>query len=332
MASSANEVLAAGVDIGGSKVAVAGVRADGTTVDRVEFATPGSGLVARVARELTALRKAHPTIRAVGVGAAGIYTWPDGERRFAANVLVEERKVQTLLEGRIGLPVIVDNDVNTAAFYESRVLGGEAFLLIAVGTGIGGAWTSGSGAVMHASNGVVGEIGHLTYKEGGLGGCGCGSRGCLEMYASGLALKRVATDLVRSSHRSKMHELAGGNPRNVTTALAITAALGGDDSLRAAIAEMGVAIGKVVVNATVLTRSELVVVGGGLATSLKELLIAPIRKQIEDGWGNERFWGPPPTVQVVSNPDATLIGAALQAVSMNRGLERRADNGATVGL
>ena len=93
----------------------------------------------------------------------------------------------------MGLPVVMDHDVNSAAWAEYRrgvSAGSPIALLIAMGTGIGAGLIV-DGGIYRGAHGVAPELGHLTVVPGGRP-CPCGKRGCWERYCSGTALAQTA--------------------------------------------------------------------------------------------------------------------------------------------
>ena len=99
------------------------------------------------------------------------------------------------LRRELGLPVLVENNVNAVAMAE-RLYGlgrrHETFLVVTVGTGVGAAVVI-DGAIMRGSRGAAGEIGHIPVREDGPL-CTCGNRGCLETFISEHALVRIARE------------------------------------------------------------------------------------------------------------------------------------------
>ena len=185
--------LALAVDIGGTKILAGAVTDDGEILATARRSTPRGDavavldLVAEVVAELVAGGTA--TIDGVGVGVAGLV---DAERStvyFAPNLRWSQVPARALLEARTGLPVVIENDGNIAAWGEYRFGAGRGagdLTLITVGTGIGGGIVV-NGGLFRGSHGAAGEIGHINAVPDGRP-CGCGRNGCLEQYASGNAL------------------------------------------------------------------------------------------------------------------------------------------------
>lgn len=100
------------------------------------------------------------------------------------------------LRERLGIRrVVVDNDANVVALGEARhgaAMGDPDFLCLTLGSGIGGAVVLG-GELWRGTRGMAGEFGHMPARPGGRR-CACGSRGCLEQYASAESLRRFARE------------------------------------------------------------------------------------------------------------------------------------------
>ena len=143
---------------------------------------------------------------AVGVGAAG-FVDPSGTVIFAPHLSWRDEPLQAVLAARLGLPVLVDNDANTAAHAEMRFGAGRGHrqaLCVTLGTGIGGALVL-DGGVVRGAHGIAGEFGHMQVVPEGRP-CECGQTGCWEQYCSGRALVIAAgrdRPPVTSSHRAR---------------------------------------------------------------------------------------------------------------------------------
>jgi glucokinase len=207
--------LTVGVDVGGTKIA-AGVVTDAGQVLaelRVESPDSAAGIEAAVAGLVGELRRDHE-VTAVGVGAAGFIDKGRSRVLYAPNLAWQDLDLRADLEDLIGLPVVVENDANAAAWGEFTFgagAGSTDLLLVAVGTGVGGGIVL-DGELVRGGFGVAAEIGHIRLVRDGLS-CGCGLRGCLEAYASGSALVRQTQEAACGDRAaaSVLIERAGGD-------------------------------------------------------------------------------------------------------------------------
>lgn len=126
-------------------------------------------------------------ILGLGIGLAGLVDSTAGRCRYSAILGWQDVELRSLLECQLGVPVRVDNDVNTLAiaehfFGEGR--GVESFLLITTGRGVGMGIIIG-GEIYRGAYGGAGEFGHMTVDTSEHAPfCTCGKRGCLEAIAS----------------------------------------------------------------------------------------------------------------------------------------------------
>ncbi|MHB8867321.1 MAG: ROK family protein [Thermoleophilia bacterium] len=308
-----------GVDIGGTKIALGRVLADGSlhgAVTRVPSDIRGSdelvgGLVAAVHGEVEGARRDGLQVRGVGLGCAGTVDRDRGAVVISPNLpLVDAPLVQVVSE-QVGLPVVLDNDANVAVLAETRVgaaAGLRQVAMLTLGTGVGGGLIL-DGRLYRGATGAAAELGHTIVAAGGER-CGCGAFGCLEAYASGKALERTASRLIDADGRVPGPAEAGAvglsgwaaTPeawefvgRVSVAALAALReegrldgesigrlALMGDRGALLAVSEVGAWLGVGVVNLANVFEPEAVVVGGGLGT-LGELLLRPARRVLQAG-------------------------------------------------
>ena len=140
----------------------------------------------------------------------------------------------------LGLPVVLENDVNAAVRAEAT-LGAAAGLrhvvMLTLGTGVGGGlWLD--GRVYRGANGGAGELGHIIVRAGGLP-CPCGSHGCLEVYTSGRALVRYAAARAGDPEADPSGELTALQEQGRLTGGAVTRlALAGDKAALDAVNEL----------------------------------------------------------------------------------------------
>ena len=174
----------------------------GRVLDRERRETPGTDVEATeivIAEVVHALAARHD-VTAVGIGAAGWIANDNATVLFSPHLAWRDEPLLLALSTRIDLPLYVENDANAAAWAEYRfgaARGQSVAVIVTLGTGIGGALLI-DGRVFRGAYGVACEYGHVTVVPDGLL-CACGNRGCLEMYASGRALARVARELATTS-------------------------------------------------------------------------------------------------------------------------------------
>jgi glucokinase len=272
--------LACGIDVGGTKIAGGVVDEKGTILEelRVESPAPdGRAIEAAIEKLVTELRTRHP-IEAVGVGAAGYIDKARAVVLFAPNLAWRDLDLKSDLERALDLPVVVENDANAAAWGEFEFGAGhdvDDLLLVTVGTGVGGGVVL-DGSPYRGAFGVGAEIGHMRVVPDGIL-CGCGNRGCFEMYASGSALVREARTAARSSLlAADLLDRAGGDADAITGPLITDAARAGDTFALEQLAALGRWLGEGIASLTAVLDPAVVVIGGGVSAA-DELLLGPTR-------------------------------------------------------
>ncbi len=183
--------LTIGVDVGGTKVAAGVVDEDGTILKRARRESPATDTAAiqETIADLVSELSSGLDVEGVGVGAAGFVDVSRSTVLFAPNLAWRDEPLKAELERRTGLPVVIENDANAAAWGEFAFGAGadaEDLLLVTVGTGVGGGIVL-DGRLHRGTFGIAAEIGHLRVVPDGRP-CPCGNRGCWEQYASGSAL------------------------------------------------------------------------------------------------------------------------------------------------
>ncbi len=275
--------LTVGVDVGGTKVAAGVVDEQGQVLARVRRATtaqvPGAAeaVITQVVHELGA---AFP-VEAVGVGAAGLVDETRSIVRFAPNLGWREQPLRAQLEEATGLPVVVENDANAAAWAEYRfgaARGRDDVVMLTVGTGIGGALVLG-GRLHRGRYGLAGEVGHLVLDKDGRH-CGCGRRGCWEQYASGNALLRTARNrAAQDRERARILLSYGdGTPEGIAGPHVTAAAQAGDLVALETFEEVGYWLGRGMAELAAVLDPGSYVVGGGVSEA-GELLLGPARRE-----------------------------------------------------
>ena len=306
--------LTVGIDIGGTKIAAGVVDEQGRILARVRAATPGRDaeqVEEKVSEMVLALRKDHD-IEAVGIGAAGFVDEKRSRVNFAPNLGWKDEPLRMAVESVVGLPVVVENDANAAAWGEYRFGAGkdrDYVVTITVGTGIGAGIIL-EGALYRGRWGAAAEFGHLNVDPGGRP-CGCGNRGCWEQYASGNALVREARYLAseRRSEAETLLDLGDGTPEGVHGLHVTQAAREGDPVALAAFDFVSRWLGQGMADVTAILDPECFVIGGGVSEAGELLLASTVRAFTESVSGKETRQLPKVVIAKLGNA-AGLVGAA----------------------
>ena len=194
--------MALAIDIGGTKLAVGLVTADGEVAasaaapSRVDDAealfSVLLALVDAVGCGPDRSARGNGGVVVCGVGCGGPMT-SGGEAVSPLNIPAwQDFPLRVRLAEATGLDTFVDNDAKALALAEGwrgAAAGTDDYLAMVVSTGVGGGIVSG-GRLLDGASGNAGHIGHLCVEPEGRA-CRCGSRGCLEAEASGTAIAAV---------------------------------------------------------------------------------------------------------------------------------------------
>jgi glucokinase len=305
-----------GIDLGGTKVAGIVMDADGTVISRHERATPdgNSAVVMDAVHTTVALIRAESEPVAIGVGSAGMVDFAAGAVAFAPNLPFRDVPIRDLVADRSGLPCVMDNDANAAAWGEFRFGAGQGsrhMLLVTVGTGIGGGvvW---NGALYRGAHGFAAEIGHVIVEPGGPS-CGCGNRGCWEQVAGGKALDRMGAAEAGARPDGAIARLAGGG--EVKGAHVTEAADRGDRAALDIVEEVGRRLGEGLAGLVNILDPDTIVVGGGVAEA-GDLILAPARRAFVGAVEGADHRPDVPIVLAALGNEAGAIGAAALALDL----------------
>ena len=307
--------LTIGIDVGGTKVLGGVVDEAGKVLTTARKDTPrqgGSALTQTIADVAKELFQQH-SVASVGVSAAGFVS-SDRKTMLATPNIADWNGVDldNQLTKLIGLPVVIENDANAAAWGEAKFGAGknqDHMMMLTVGTGIGGGIVV-NGALYRGAFGIAAEFGHMrVVPEGHI--CGCGARGCFEQYASGNALLRHAREAINASPEVARNLLSRGDGTVAgLTGQAITdAARDGDPVALAAFNTTGQWLGAGIASLAVLLDPACVVIGGGVIDA-GEILLKPTRESLER---NMPFAGKHPYPQIIAaqlGNEAGLVGVA----------------------
>jgi glucokinase len=271
--------LTIGVDVGGTKIAAGVVDESGVILEHVRRKSPATDpekIQEAIADAVAELGERH-RVQAVGVGAAGFVDATRSSVLIAPNLAWRDEPLKDGLEELTGLPVVVENDANAAAWGEFQYGAGhdvDDLLLVTVGTGVGGGLVL-DGELYRGAFGVAAEIGHMRVVPNGRR-CGCGQLGCWEQYASGNALVRTVREQAGqgSSRAAALLERAGGDIDDITGQMITAAARDGDAYAREKVHEIGRWLGEGIATLAAILDPASVAVGGGVAEA-GDLVMAP---------------------------------------------------------
>jgi glucokinase len=278
--------LLLGIDIGGTTVKLGVVDAvQGVIVTESSFITPQTGsrdVAKAIAVRVTEMKAAYPAINRLGVGVPGAMNRDRSVVRYPPNLMGwKEEPLKAYLQEL--LPefekIDVDNDAKVAALAEAKLGSGRGlshFLLVTLGTGIGGAVYASEGTfegIYRGDSGGAVEFGHITIDMNGPH-CNCGSRGCIESYLgqhylSERTRKKLIDDpSIQSVLRTAEAELT---PKTIADAMNI-----GDRFAQGVFEEAGMLLGVALANVANLLDMHVFLLGGGVAEAGEVLFNAAL--------------------------------------------------------
>jgi glucokinase len=311
-------------DLGGTHLRAATVSKAGQIQFRHKQNTPRAqnaneivSAIVQAARECqTQESAAGQTIRAISVVVPGTVNVAEGIVVKAPNVSsLDGFPLAAALANELNLPAIVENDANAAAVgevWQGAGRGRTALVCVTLGTGVGGGIIL-DGKLWRGVNGSAGEIGHMCVDPFGGVACGCGSRGCLEVYASGTAIVRMTREA-----RPRYPDSVLQSGVNLTAEAIYRAGTAGDELALEVFRRMGVYLGIGLANLINILNPEMIIIGGGVANGWS--LFA---KHVSHEVAERAFPIPAAQVKIVPaecGDDAGLLGAARLAFTTNSDL------------
>ena len=305
------------VDIGGTKVAAGLVTSTGeilfTTRTRMVANKSAAEGFAAVCEAIDGVLKGARARRAgmIGISVPGWVNSRTGTILNAANLPCwKDFDLGAEIKKHYGLPARVANDAKAAAIAEAAWGAGRKYRNVfyaTLGTGVGTGLAI-DGHIYSSRRGAAGEGGHTTIDfRGPL--CGCGKRGCAEMYISGPAIARKARERLaeQSGKRSMLRKLTGGNAADVTAEVVAQAAAAGDSLAKDVLADTAKYFAIWLGNIMDLLEPGVIVIGGGLA-DLAMSLLPDVRRHL-DRWACNPEQRETPIVKALYGAESALVGA-----------------------
>jgi glucokinase-like ROK family protein len=240
-----------------------------TTVERAVAALAGA-----VEQVIVQTAVPRERVTGIGIGLAGVIDAERGLCRYSPILGWRDVPLKQLAEEQIGIPVYIDNDVNTLAMAEKWFGAGQGvddFLVVTVGRGVGLGIVV-NGQFYRGTRGGGGEFGHTAMGPDGPV-CDCGKRGCLEAYVADPALVRAAREAVAQGR------LGGVDPDALTVEQVTEMARAGNETSRAIFAQAGRMLGMGVANlVNVFNPALIIITGEGVRAG--DLLFEPMREAV----------------------------------------------------
>lgn len=282
-----------GVDLGATKILTGIATSDGKILYKEKLPTwseRGAGdildrLCCSIKHVVSQAGITSKQVIGIAVATPGPLSYPDAVVRNSPNLNWDYIPFKAELSKSLDTDVIVEKDTNMAVlgeYYFGRKCRYKQMLYITVSTGIGGGIIT-EGQVYHGANGGAGEIGHMVVEpDGPL--CGCGRRGCLEAMVSGSAIAKEIKGLIAQGKGRGILACCENENKEIGAREVGIAARKGDPEAVEIIDNIVKYLGTGISNLVNIINPEIVVLGGGVALGLQDLILEPtfayVRKQV----------------------------------------------------
>jgi glucokinase len=306
--------LVIAADLGGTNLRAATIDSEGRIHERTKQHTPKAEKASEIVRAIVAAARECESrsldrgagIRAVSVVVPGTVQVENGVVMKAPNVpCLDGFRLAAALQSELKWPAVLENDANAAAVGEMWKGAGrrrKSIIMVTLGTGVGGGIIL-DGKLWRGIDGSAGEIGHIGVEPFGGVACTCGSRGCLEVYASATAIVRMTREARPRYPNSPLH-----TTEELTAAGIYKSGLDGDELALEVFRRMGIYLGVGLASLINIFNPEMIVIGGGVADGW-DLFIPHVNEQI----AARAFPIPARRAEIVRaerGDDAGILGAA----------------------
>ncbi len=302
-----------GIDLGGTNFRLAVVTPEGVIGDRMHCSVESSRGKEAVLKDLVSsiqrlAKKQKPTggkLVAVGLGVPGLIRPKEGIVTESPNLPGWiDFDIRTPIEAALGVPLAIENDANCFAlgeFWQGAAQKAKHVCALTLGTGVGGGIVL-NGELWRGADGMAGEVGHMIIEADGRQ-CKCGSRGCLEQYASGTAIRQFAVE-ARWDRK--------GHPGDITAQDVYEAAQQGDKVALGIFRKMGHFLGIGLTTLINLLNVEMIVLGGKVSEAWEFFIL-----QTEETVKERAFTVPARRAKIVKSvlgDNGGIMGAAYLAM------------------
>lgn len=266
-----------GFDMGGTKMLASVLDDSYKELASEKIRTPvGAGddetvdTIAKLIKEALSSADAEPSsVAAIGIAVPGPIDRPEGRVIMMPNVAMEDYPLRDRLQDKVGIPVVLENDVNAGTYGElvsGAAKGARHVIGIFPGTGVGGGIII-EGRLYRGRTGSAGEFGHMIVQAGGRR-CGCGKLGCLEAVASKTAIAKDLVHLAMNGQADTVLEKAGTDIANIRSSVIKKAMEAGEKAVIEVVERAAWYLGLGLGSLVDIFDPDVVVVGGGLVEKL----------------------------------------------------------------
>lgn len=310
-----------GIDLGGTNIVAGLVDEHLLIVDKCSVKTNVPRPIESIVQDMVqmvhtlmarnALNEAD--IASVGVGVPCTANPENGYMEDANNLGFEDVPFLTLFAEKLPCPVYFDNDANVAAWgeYQTGNYEGDSFLMVTIGTGIGGGIIL-NGRLWPGINGAAAEFGHMTIRYDGVP-CNCGRRGCFEALASANALISQAKEQMTEHPESLLWDLCGGEMEIVEAKTVFDGASAGDETAVALLDVYTTYLAEGITNLINIFQPAVLCIGGGVSKAGDALLL-PLRKKVKERIYSKNSKRNTRIALAKLDNDAGVLGAALLGI------------------
>ncbi len=310
-----------GIDLGGTKIYAAVVNKKGKiigaarkkTKHELGFAVTVERMAKTVQEALENAKMTLADIKAVGVGSPGPLDLDEGIVIDTPNLKWKNAPLRQELAKLLKKPIAIDNDGNVGLLGEwayGAAKKAKHAIGLFVGTGIGGGVII-NGKLLHGFNQNAGELGHIILDPNGPL-CGCGNKGCMEAFASRLAIERDIRAAIATGKPSQLNLDVEESKELLRSRRIAEAYLAGDQAVVAAVEKSATYLGYGVASLLNIFNPEVVVIGGGVVEAIGQ----PYVKIVKETAIRNCFKIASRKVRIVPaalKDDSAVLGAAMLA-------------------
>lgn len=281
-----------GIDVGGTKIAVALVSDDGKILAREKIPTPTNETPSSVVRTIIAqikkvLNQANLTskdIAGIGVGIPGIVDSDQNRILVTPNINLSGISIAYELKKEFKIEKIAaGNDVNLGLLGEHWLGAAQSYdhvISLFLGTGVGGGIIQ-DGRLVLGARGAAGELGHMTLDFNGPL-CGCGNRGCLEAYAGRWAIERDIREALKKGAKTILTEINDGNIKTIKSKALKESILRKDPLVTGIVKKAAEMTGIACISLKHIFNPQVIILGGGVMEACGNFILPIVKKVVDE--------------------------------------------------